>query len=143
MSTISLRPSRILAATLVLAHGVAIAMIVMAGMAPWLEAPAIAARVASLVFSVRQSALLRATDAVIGLEITSDDKFSIQTRRGGWIECEVLGSTYVISFLAILNLKRTDSGKITHAVILPDSLDAGEFRKLRVWLRWKRDPQPG
>ncbi len=143
MSTISLRPSRILAATLVLAHGVAIAMIVMAGMAPWLDALAIAALVASLVFSVRQSALLRATDAVIGLEITSDDKFSIQTRRGGWIECEVLGSTYVISFLAILNLKRTDSGKITHAVILPDSLDAGEFRKLRVWLRWKRDSQSG
>ena len=136
MSTISLRPSRILAATLVLAHGVAIAMIVMAGMAPWLDALAIAALVASLVFSVRQSALLRATDAVIGLEITSDDKFSIQTRRGGWIECEVLGSTYVISFLAILNLKRTDSGKITHAVILPDSLDTEEFRKLRVWLRW-------
>ena len=143
MSTISLRPSRILAATLVLAHGAAIAMIVMAGMAPWLDALAIAALVASLVFSVRQSALLRATDAVIGLEITSDDKFSIQTRRGGWIECEVLGSTYVISFLAILNLKRTDSGKITHAVILPDSLDAGEFRKLRVWLRWKRDSQSG
>jgi len=143
VSTISLRPSRILAATLVLAHGAAIAMIVMAGMAPWLDALAIAALAASLVFNVRQSALLRATDAVIGLEITSDDKFSIQTRRGGWIECEVLGSTYVISFLAILNLKRTDSGKITHAVILPDSLDAGEFRKLRVWLRWKRDSQSG
>ena len=105
-------------------------MVVLAGMAPWLEAIAIAALAASLVFN----------DAVIGLEITSDDKFSIQTQRGGWIECEVLGSTYVISFLTILNLKRTDSGRITRAVILPDSLDAEDFRKLRVWLRWKRDP---
>lgn len=118
-------------------------MIVLAGMAPWLEALAIAALAASLVFNVRKSALLRAADTVIGLEITSDDKLSIQTRRSGWTECEVLGSTYVISFLAILNLKRTDSGRITHAVILPDSLDAEDFRKLRVWLRWKRDPQSG
>ncbi|MBI1988389.1 MAG: hypothetical protein HYS65_01405 [Betaproteobacteria bacterium] len=140
MSRISLRPSRILAATLVLAHGAAVAMVVLAGTAPWLEAIAIAALVASLVFNVRQSALLRTADAVIGLEIASDDKFSIQTQRGGWIECEVLGSTYVISFLTILNLKRTDSGRITRAVILPDSLDAEDFRKLRVWLRWKRDP---
>lgn len=115
-------------------------MVVLAGTAPWLEAIAIAALVASLVFNVRQSALLRTADAVIGLEIASDDKFSIQTQRGGWIECEVLGSTYVISFLTILNLKRTDSGRITRAVILPDSLDAEDFRKLRVWLRWKRDP---
>lgn len=143
MLKINLRPSRILAATLVLAHGVAIAMVALAGMPLWLELIAIAALVASLVFDVRQTALLRAPDAVIGLEITSDDKFSIQPRRGEWIECEVLGSTYVTSFLTILNLKGIDSGRNTRAVILPDSLDAEDFRKLRVWLRWKRDPQPG
>ena len=129
-------------AILVLAHGAAIAMVVLAGMPPWLELIAIAALVASLVFDVRQTALLRAPDAVIALEITPDDKFSIRTRRGGWIECEVLGSTYVISFLTILNLKGIDSGRNKRAVILPDSLDAEDFRKLRVWLRWKRGPQP-
>ena len=117
-------------------------MVVLAGMPPWLELIAIAALVASLVFDVRQTALLRAPDAVIALEITPDDKFSIRTRRGGWIECEVLGSTYVISFLTILNLKGIDSGRNKRAVILPDSLDAEDFRKLRVWLRWKRGPQP-
>lgn len=140
---ITLRPSRILTAILVLAHGAAIAMVVLAGMPLWLESIAIAALAASLVFDVRQTALLRAPDAVIALEITPDDKFSIQTRRGGWIECEVLGSTYVISFLTILNLKGIESGRNKRAVILTDSLDAEDFRKLRVWLRWKREPQPG
>ena len=137
---ITLRPSRILTAILVLAHGAAIAMVALAGMPFWLELIAIAALVASLVFDVRQTALLRAPDAVITLEIASDDKLSIQTRRSEWIECEVLGSTYVTSFLTILNLKGTDSGRNTRAVILPDSLDAEDFRKLRVWLRWKREP---
>ena len=140
---ITLRPSRILTAILVLAHGAAIAMVALAGMPFWLELIAIAALVASLVFDVRQTALLRAPDAVITLEIASDDKLSIQTRRSEWIECEVLGSTYVTSFLTILNLKGPDSGRNTRAVILPDSLDAEDFRKLRVWLRWKREPQPG
>lgn len=140
---IILRPSRILTAILVLAHGAAIAVVALAGMPFWLELIAIAALVASLVFDVRQTALLRAPDAVITLEIASDDKLSIQTRRSEWIECEVLGSTYVTSFLTILNLKGRDSGRNTRAVILPDSLDAEDFRKLRVWLRWKREPQPG
>ena len=140
---ITLRPSRILTAILVLAHGAAIAMVALAGMPFWLELIAIAALVASLVFDVRQTALLHAPDAVITLEIASDDKLSIQTRRSEWIECEVLDSTYVTSFLTILNLKGIDSGRNTRAVILPDSLDAEDFRKLRVWLRWKREPQPG
>ena len=140
---ITLRPSRILTAILVLAHGAAIAMVALAGMPFWLELIAIAALVASLVFDVRQTALLRAPDAMITLEIASDDKLSIQTRRSEWIECEVLDSTYVTSFLTILNLKGIDSGRNTRAVILPDSLDAEDFRKLRVWLRWKREPQPG
>ncbi len=142
MLKISLRPSRILAAILVLAHGAAMALVALAGMPLWLESIALAALVANLVFDVRQSALLRAPDALVALEITSDNQFSIQKRRGEWIACEVLGSTYVASFLTILNLKATDSGRTTRAVILPDSLDAEDFRKLRVWLRWKRDPQP-
>ncbi len=140
---INLRPSRILTAILVLAHGTAIAMVVLAGMPPWLASIAIVALVVDLVFNVRQTAWLRAPDALIALEITSDENFSIQTRRGEWIECDVLGSTYVTSFLTILNLKAMDGGRAMRAVILPDSLDAEEFRQLRVRLRWKRAPQPG
>ncbi len=126
-----------------LAHGTAIAMVALAGLPPWLASIAVAALVVNLVFDVRQTAWLRAPDALIALEITSDENFSIQTRRGEWIECDVLGSTYVTSFLTILNLKAMDGGRAMRAVILPDSLDAEEFRQLRVRLRWKRAPQPG
>ncbi len=140
---ITLRPSRILTAILVLAHGAAIAMVALAGMPLWPELIAIAALAANLVYDLRQTALLRAPGALIALEIASDDKLTVKTRRGEWIECAVLGSTYVTSFLTILNLKVIDSGRNTRAVILPDSLEAEDFRKLRVWLRWKHDPQPG
>ncbi len=140
---ITLRPSRILTAILVLAHAAAIAMVVLAGLPLWAQSILAAALVVNLVFDVRQTAWLRAPGAVIGFEIAADDRFSIQIRCGEWLECEVLGSTYVTYFLTILNLKAIDSGKHQRAVILPDSLDAEDFRKMRVWLRWKRDPQAG
>lgn len=137
-----LRPSRILATILVLAHGAAAALILLVGMAPWLEVITIAALAASLLFNLRKSALLRARDAVGALEITSDGKLSVQDRRGEWIVCAVRGSSYVTFFLVILNLRALDSGRNMHAVILPDSLSADDFRNLRVWLRFKREPQP-
>lgn len=137
MLRVSLRPSWILAAILAAAHGAAIAVIALVSVPPWLQVIVIAALAASLVFEIRKTALLRAPDAVVALEIASDDALSIQTRRGGWIECDVLGSTYVIYFLAIVNLKEQGSGRVRRAVILPDSIDAEDFRKLRVWLRWK------
>jgi toxin CptA len=109
----------------------------------WLKAAAIAALVASLVFSVRQTALLRSSDAVVVIEIASDDTVSVQTRGGLWLGCEVLGSTYVASFLTVLNLRELENNVVRHVIILPDSVDAEDFRRLRVWLRWKRGTPPG
>ncbi len=62
---------------------------------------------------------------------------SVQTRRGDRVECDVLGSTYVQSFLTVLNLKSIPDGARMHAMILRDSIGAEEFRNLRVWLRWR------
>ncbi len=90
-----------------------------------------------LIFIGRQSLLLTA-DSVVAIEIGSDNKLSVQTNRGEWDECEVLGSTYVTSYLTILNLRQSDRGT-RRIVILPDSINAEDFRKLRVWLRWKED----
>jgi toxin CptA len=139
---ISLRPSRVLAAILIVAHGAAIAAVVAVDMPLWLKLIAAAALILSLFLTVRREALLLTPDAAVALEISADDVLSIQTRRGEWLECEVLGSTYVMSFLSILNLRQTDGGATTRIVILPDSIAAEDFRKLRVWLRWGRARGP-
>lgn len=137
MLKVGLRPSWILAAILAAAHGAAIVIIALVSMPLWLELIAIAALAANLIYEIRHTVSLRAPDAVVALEIASDDALSIQTRRGDWIRCEVLGSTYVTYLLVILNLKDLEYGRVKRAVILPDSIDAEDFRKLRVWLRWK------
>src|SRR5258708_301096 len=143
MLKISLRPSWILAAVLAGAHGGAIAVIVIVDMTLWLELIAIAALIVNLVAALRRTALLLAPDSVVAIEIGSDDTLSIQTRRGSRIDgCEVLGSTYVAAFLAIINLREPETRAIRHVVLLRDSIDAEDFRRLRVWLRWKGSALP-
>ena len=68
--------------------------------------------------------------------------YSVQARHGAWSDYAVLGNTYVAPYLTVMNLRQTDSHALKRIVILPDSLDAEEFRKLRVWLRWKEETQP-
>jgi toxin CptA len=139
----SLRPSRILAAILVAAHGGAIAVVALVVMPLWLELIAIAALAVNMVAALRRTALLLAPDSVVAIEIGSDDALSIQTRRGNRIgECEVLENTYVAAFLAIVNVRDPETRAVRHVVLLRDSIDADDFRKLRVWLRWKRSALP-
>ena len=132
---LTLQPSWTLAAILAAAHGAAIAAVVVAEMPQWLTFAAIAALFANLVLELRH-ALLRMPDSVVALEISPDAALSIRTRSGGWRDCEVRGNTYVVSFLAILNLRETESRKTKRVVVLPDSIGAEDFRRLRVWLRW-------
>ncbi len=139
MLNIQLRASRTLGAILVIAHGTAIAAILLAGMPGWIASIAVAALVASLGREVWRNALKRSAGAVAAIEIASDNVLSIQMRRGDWVECEVRGDTYVLSFLTVLNLRRIDNGRGISVVILPDAIDAEDFRRLRVWLRWKED----
>lgn len=53
-----------------------------------------------------------------------------------WREAEVLSSSLVLPYLTVLNLKLSNGRKPFHVVLLPDSVDAENFRRLRVWLKW-------
>ena len=133
--------SCLLTATLVIAHGAAMVMIVIVSMPPWVKLIIAAALMLNCLFSVRRSALLLMPSSAIALEVSLDNVLSVQTRDSNWIECEVLGSTYVASFLTILNLRQIAQRTIRHIIILPDAIHPEDFRKLRVWLRWRRGPQ--
>lgn len=84
-----------------------------------------------------RKALLKSPAAVVSIEIASDGILSIRTRRGEWVEYDVCCDTCVLWFLTVLNLKRAVNGRRLSVAILPDAIDAEQFRKLRVWLRWK------
>jgi toxin CptA len=139
MLHISLNPSRLLAAILIVAHACAISLVLMIELPQWLKLAAALGLIIQCMLIVYRRALLRGAEPVLALEVTSDHQLNIRTRRGGWQECEVLGSTYVSPFLTIINLQLSGERMARHVTLLPDSLDRDDFRRLRVWLKWKND----
>jgi toxin CptA len=76
----------------------------------------------------------------VALEVTEAGRISFRTRHGEWRECELLPSSYVSPRLTILNLK-PEGGRVRHVVLVPDNVDARDFRRLRTWLRWAAQPE--
>lgn len=135
---IPIGPSTRLAALLCAVHFAAAGAVWAAPLPLWLQAAASLAVAASLVFAIAQGAALHAAGAAVALEIGDGDEIALHTRRGERLECRVLGSSFVSAHLTVLNLKPLAGGRAHHVVLMADSMDEQELRRLRVWLRWGR-----
>lgn len=123
-------------------HFFAVALLWLAPMPVPGQAGLTLAIAASLVFLLARDALLRTGRAIVALEIHDDGTISYKTRRGEWVECDLLGSTYVSAPLTIVQLRPRGRRGRRHVVLVPDNVDARDFRRLRIWLRWKQDEAP-
>lgn len=92
----------------------------------------------SLIFFMARDALLHAPHSIVALEVRDAGGISFQTRRGEWIECDVLGSSYVSPRLTVVNFRPRGGWAVRHLVLVPDNVEPRDFRRLRMWLRWKR-----
>ena len=135
---IALGPSRILAAVLSLAHALALAVILIVTMPVWAKLLVGSVIAASCIWSICHAALLRTAHAIIELVIGEGGRVSCRNRTGTWREAQTLGSSFVTPWLTVLNLRLEGSWLARHVVILPDSVDADAFRRVRVLLRWAR-----
>jgi toxin CptA len=131
-----LRPSRQLSWLLGAAHAAAMGVSWAAPLAWWLSLGLSLAVLASLGLSLR-----RALAPPRGLELRPDGSAALQDRRDRWTEVRILGSSFVSPALTVLNLAAAGTRLQRVVVIAPDALPADEFRRLRVWLRWR--PAPG
>lgn len=103
----------------------------------WLKLGVTILLIMSFVFYLRRDALLAAANSIVAVEFGEDRGCKAKLRSEARVECTLLDSTFVTSYLTILNMKMNESRTVRHTVILSDSLSAEEFRRLRVWLRWK------
>jgi hypothetical protein len=134
---IELKRSWTLGATLAAGHLACAMLIVLLGWSWQASVAALAVIAASLVISARESTLFCAEDSICALQISADHRLYVRARSRDWFECDVLGTTYVTALLSVLNLRECATGRIRHAVLLPDRLAKDDYRKLRAWLRWK------
>ena len=131
---LDLKPSRLLAGALVSAHGLAgaAAWISLSG---WVQYLAWGAILASLA-----QALLRAAHPALSLELNEDGRASWRNRDGTWHEGRLGSSHFVSAALAVLELETPGLSRRKRVILMADSVSAEDFRRLRVWLRWRRSP---
>lgn len=137
MLRITLRSSPILGLTLAGAHIAAALLLLPLELANGVKIVLWALIAGGLVQVVLRHVFLRTRTAVIGIELGENDSANIRNRDGDWQQARILPTTYVSPFLTIINLRVPQRLWARHMVIAPDSLDAEDFRRLRVWLRWK------
>ncbi len=88
-------------------------------------------------YYLKKDALLSARNAVVVFELSDGMQCTLKTQSGESIVCTIQSSTFVAPYLTVLNLKPENQFFTRSVVILPDSIDADVFRRLRVLLKWK------
>jgi len=139
--TARLEPSMHLAVILGCAHFAAIGMLWPLALPMAVKLLGTALLAASLFFYLRSYALLRSPRSVVALELSEEMACTLETQHGERIICTLQGSSFVAPYLTVLNFKLSGKFFTRSVVILADSIDAEQFRQLRVLLRWKwKDP---
>ncbi len=136
MLAVSLRPSRSLALLVGGMHAAAGAFVWMT-LPVWLAIPLAACLLASFRFYLRRDCLRVAPGAFIGFEIRPDCSCAVQTRRGDWLEAQLLPTSFVAPYLTVLNLRIEGRRLPAHVTVFHDAVNGEDFRRLRVLLRWK------
>lgn len=132
MLRLRLRPSRQLAWLIGAGHTAAGSLCWVAPIPWWLSLGLSLGVGVSLGFSVHR--IVRGWN---GLELKPDGTVAVQDWQGRWAEARILGSSFVSPRLTILNLALAGTRLPRSLVVAPDALPAEEFRRLRVWLRWR------
>lgn len=94
---------------------------------------------ASLIYYMAVDATLHAANSIVALELRAGRKIACLTRRGAWLDCMPLGSSYVSSWLTVIVLRAGGSWSTRRVILVPDNVAAEDFRRLRAWLRWSNE----
>jgi toxin CptA len=91
----------------------------------------------SLIYFMARDAALHTAGSIVALELRDDGEIACQTRDGAWLDCALLGSSYVSPGMTVVNLRPRGRMGARRVILVPDNVDAEDFRRLRTWLRWR------
>jgi toxin CptA len=96
----------------------------------------------SLIFFMARDAGLHAARSIVALELRESGEIACQLLTGEWLDCELLGSSFVSPHMTVINLRLLGSWRTRRLIVVPDNVDPRDFRRLRMWLRWKGGESP-
>lgn len=133
---ITLRPSRQLAWLLGTVVPGCVAVALLLPLPRWVAWGLAVVLALCLLHAWARDVSLRLQSSFCALELDAHGCLRCRTRDGCWHEVQVLPTSTVTSWLAILNFRLEGRRFARHLVLLPDMLNGDDFRRLRVWLRW-------
>jgi len=134
---VSLRPSRTLAVAVGAIHSCGVACLLPLTLPMWIKLALAAVLLGSLAAALRGSVLLRTARSITHLALNIDGTLEVLQRDGRHHSAQVAAQTTVFSFLVAIRMHILGERGTRSLVILPDMVGAAEFRRLRVWLRWR------
>ena len=134
---LDIQPSARLVAALTLAHFAALAAAFLA-LSGW-ERYLVSGLVLGSLGRSLAGALLLGSEQARSLELGEDRRASWKNRDGTWREGRLGASHFISAMFAVVEL-RDSQGRASRVVLMPDSVPPEDFRKLRVWLRWRPGP---
>jgi toxin CptA len=134
--SVLLRPSRVLAIVVGLMHGAAVALLLPLALPVWLKGSLAAAVLVSLAGALR-GALQRRSQSITRLTLSDEGILTFEQKDGRRMSAAVALDSTVFGLLAVVRLQVQGERRMRTLIVLPDALEADQFRHLRVWLRWR------
>ncbi len=140
MLQLDLKPSLKLAGALLVAHALALAAtwVSLAGWPQALVGFGILLSGAGCLAEVFH----RSSRSVVSLALREDGGASWRDRNGQWYEGSLGSDHFVSATFVVLGLDQAGRAR-KWLVIMGDSALPEDFRRLRVWLRWRREDRSG
>ncbi len=123
-----------LAALLSFSHIGALWLLMLMPLPWWLASLLTAALAYSLWRSLSLHALRNGSQAIIALLWDAQDRWTLRSAEGQNVPARLLAGSYVSPYLVLLNFVTGRWWQWRTVVLLPDALDAGSLRRLRVRL---------
>ena len=142
---LALRPSRALGAGLAALHGLALAPLWAAGIPPPIAGFLTAIVVCAGIAAVCRDALLADPWSVVAISVDGAHRCEVVRRDGTAVSGHIAGTTLVTGRLAIVAIRVRRWRPLLRIAIVPDMVDAAQFRAFRVLLKWAsaREPAAG
>lgn len=133
---IDLKPSLWLAGSLGVVHALAL-VAAWASLSGWPQYLVVSGVLLSAAGWIAES-LHRSSGAAVSLELQADGRASWMDRGGAWHEGRLGAEHFVSAALVVVALGQAPLRR-KWIVLMPDSARPDQMRRLRVWLRWRRE----
>jgi hypothetical protein len=127
-----IRPSPHLALLLLLFHG--LALMSTAFVPGGLGLPLALLVLASLIHVLRREALRSGAGSIVLVRYEEGDRYLLHLKERGEMGARLLAGGHVSPWLTVLRFRK-DDGRVVSLLLMPDAVDAEDFRRLRIQAR--------